>query len=72
MSLKIVSINRGGRATLSDGTIWRIAPDDLKKINWEAGTEVTMSQSPPSSFCEFRVTAVETGVSVGVNRTKKF
>jgi hypothetical protein len=37
----LVSINKGGIATLSDDSVWRIAPDHLERLkSWRVGIVV--------------------------------
>ena len=53
------SINRGGIATLADGTCWHISSSELLKAkNWRIGAEVVIQGH--------KLTNVETGVQLDV------
>lgn len=65
MNVTIISINSGGIVTLSDETTYRLAPMDLRKVNWMMGTEVTLEQNASNMIWPSRLTEVGSGVSVG-------
>lgn len=65
MSVTIISINSGCIATLSDETTYRLAPMDLRKVNWAMGTEVTLEQNASNMIWPSRLREVGSGVSVG-------
>jgi hypothetical protein len=55
----LIAINRGGIATLADGSCWHIASSELLKAEgWKMGTEVVIEAH--------RLTNTATGVQVRV------
>ena len=55
----LIAINRGGIATLADGSCWHIASSELLKAEgWRIGTEVVIEAD--------KLTNVATGVQVRV------
>jgi hypothetical protein len=55
----LIAINRGGIATLADGSCWHIASSELLKVEgWRIGTEVVIEAD--------KLTNIATGVQVRV------
>ncbi len=65
MSITIMSINAGGIAKLSNGTTWRLAPMELREVDWALGTEVTVEPNAPDRMWPSLLKEVSSGVSVG-------
>jgi hypothetical protein len=62
------SLNRGGIALLSDGTRWRVAPQELSKARaWALGCTVSVEEKNQSgAVWTLKMTSVSTGDYVNV------
>jgi hypothetical protein len=62
------SLNNGGIALLSDGTRWRVAPADLRKLQkWALGCNVSVEEkSQRGAAWTHKMTSVSSGDSVSV------
>lgn len=64
--LTLIEINRGGIASLSDRSRWRIAPGDLEKIRfWATGHAIEVKGAPPGRLFGTRLANLDTGQDVG-------
>lgn len=65
-TLTFSSVNSGGRAALSDGTVWRVPPAKLGEMNaWQPGVAVKVdAQDHP--IWPHRLLNLETGAAVSV------
>jgi hypothetical protein len=71
--LQVGEINRGGIAALSDGTFWRIVPNDIPLArSWALGTGVSLTPSDPGRLWPFNLINLATGESVAVVKPTKF
>ena len=66
-ALTLQSINRGGIASLSDESRWRIAPDQLgRAASWEIGDRMILQLNDPGKVYPNKLLNVATGVEVSV------
>lgn len=64
--LILIEIKRGGIASLSDFSRWRIAPGDLENVStWATGHAIEVRAAPPGNLFSTRLANLDTGQDVG-------
>lgn len=69
MTTTINSISSGGIIKLSDGTNWRIAPNDFREIQWSIGMEIIVKQNAPDKIWGFLLWNATVDKSVAATRS---
>lgn len=61
----MVSMTSGGIVKLSDGSLWRVAPDHLPRtLDWATGTPLNVEPQPEHERYTHRLVDPATGISV--------
>jgi hypothetical protein len=69
---RLVFLDQGGLAELSDGTKWRIAYDHLPTTRlWLKGSEISVAPQPQGTMWPYTLTHQQTGESVSASTSPR-